>query len=110
MPSSSDSRTSDSSTISSRQVKQAKGKRSTGSAQTSPTAVLGSSAGPPHSLCISVSMSASDRPFNNEPVKMVHVFRAAQAMVPGYEVQLHRIGRIPTQKQFYDFTAAFASN
>src|SRR6476469_7078598 len=56
MPNSSESRSSDSSTISSRQLKQAKGRLSTGSEHTSPTPVLGSSAGPPHSLCISVSM------------------------------------------------------
>lgn len=42
--------------MSSRQVKQEKGKRSTGSAQISPTDVLVSNAGPPHSLWISVNI------------------------------------------------------
>src|SRR5687768_2292950 len=56
MPSSSESLTSDSSMISSRQVKQANGKRSIGTAHTSPTDVFGSRAGPPHSLCTSVSI------------------------------------------------------
>ena len=57
-PSSSDSRTSDSSSISSRQLKQGKGNRSMGIAQTSPTDES-SIAGPPHSLWIKTSMSPS---------------------------------------------------
>src|SRR6185437_1173323 len=61
IPNSSDNRTSDSSRISSRQVKQGKGKRSTGIAQTSPTDDS-SNAGPPHSLWISTSIKLPSSP------------------------------------------------
>lgn len=91
MPRSSEIRTSDSSTISSRQLKQGKGKRSTGSAQTSPTDVLGSIAGPPHSLWIKVSMSL----FQYEPTKSLDVLRSAQSMVAVNQIQFNRKCRIP---------------
>ena len=109
MPSSSERRTSDSSMISSRQVKQGKGKRSIGIAQTSPTDVFGSRAGPPHSLCISVSMGL-DRPVNQEPTQLFHMVRAAESMVAGDQQEFNRKRRIATAQMLHELSAAFRVN
>ena len=55
-------------------------------------------------------MSASGDRFKKKPVKLFHVLRAAQAMIPAYEVKLHRKGWIPASKAVHKFTAAFGSN
>ena len=48
--------------------------------------------------------------FKKEPLKMFHRLRAAQAMIPRDEVKLHRIGRIPSAKEFDKFAASIGRN
>ena len=41
---------------------------------------------------------------------MFHVLGTVQAMIPGYEVELDRKGRILAAQEIHKFTAAFGSN